>query len=206
MDFILKKYNNIFLALFCIVLLFFIFKWIGFLSINKYIVECFTPGSVSEDINGSTSNSVDLPLTTKYSCNNFCGPTARCSITGQQCSADIDCPGCQPYVPPLPKSNQCVPGNDDAGKLTGGVTPQYSPLTSGYGTRERVVTNNVYSKPAQPSFGVNTWFPQFKQENELFDKRYKPHQLENMPNYEGRYSLTGQFIEDGPFASNSELY
>lgn len=206
MGFILKKYNNIFLALFCIVLLFFIFKWIGFLSINKYIVECFTPGPVAEDINGSSSHSVDLPLTTKYSCKNFCGPTARCSITGQQCTADIDCPGCQPYVPPLPKSNQCVPGNDDAGKLTAGVTPQYSPLTSGYGTRERVVTNNVYSKPVQPSFGVNTWFPQFKQENELFDKRYKPNQLENMPNYEGRYSLTGQFIEDGPFASNSELY
>jgi hypothetical protein len=40
---------------------------------------------------------VNLPLTDTYSCQNFCGPTARCSVTGQQCSADIDCPGCNPY-------------------------------------------------------------------------------------------------------------
>jgi hypothetical protein len=206
MNFISKKYNNIFLAFFCIVLLFFIFQWIGFLSINKYIVECFKPGPIAEDINGSTSHSVDLPLTTKYSCKNFCGPTSRCSITGQQCTADIDCPGCQPYVPPLPASIENVPGNDDAGKLTPGMTPQYSPLTTGYGTREKVITNNLYSKPAEPNFGVNTWFPQFQQEEKLFDERYKPPQTSNMPNYEKRYSLTGQFIDDGPFAANSELY
>jgi len=205
MVFIQKKNNNIFLALFCVVLFFFIFQWIGFLFINKYIVECFTPEPIAQDINGSTSYSVDLPLTTKYSCNNFCGPTSRCSITGQQCTADIDCPGCQPYVPALPKSNE-VPGNNDAGKLTPGIALQYSPLTTGYGTREKVVTNNLYSKPVEPNFGVNTWFPQFKQENGIFDKRYKPSQQQYMPDYAKRYSLTGQFIDDGPFASNSELY
>jgi hypothetical protein len=206
MNFISKNYYNIFLAFFCIVLLFFVFQWIQFLSINKYIVECFTPGPIAEDINGSTSHSVDLPLTTKYSCKNFCGPTSRCSITGQQCTADIDCPGCQPYVPPLPKANENVPGNDDAGKLTAGMTPQYSPLTTGYGTREKVITNNLYSRPVQPNFGVNTWFPQFQESKQLFDERYKPPQKFPMPNYEKRYTLTGQFIDDGPFASNSELY
>lgn len=206
MNFISKKYNNIFLAFFCIVLLFFVFQWIDFLSINNYIIECFTAGPIAEDINGSTSHSVDLPLTTKYSCKNFCGPTSRCSITGQQCTADIDCPGCQPYVPPLPKANENVPGNDDAGKLTAGMTPQYSPLTTGFGTREKVITNNLYSRPLQPSFGVNTWFPQFQESKKLFDERYKPPQKFPMPNYEKRYSLTGQFIDDGPFASNSELY
>jgi len=195
-----------FLALFCVVLFFLIFKWIDLLSINKYIVECFTSAPFAQDTSASNSYSVDLPLTTKYSCQNFCSPSSRCSVTGQQCTADIDCPGCQPYVPPLPKSNENIPGNNDAGKLTGGVTPQYSSLTNGYGTKERVVTNNLYSKPAMPSFGVNEWYPQFKEENELFDKRYKPPQLENMPNYAGRYSLTGQFVEDGPFPSNAELY
>ena len=205
MGFIQKKYNNIFLALFCIVLIFFIFQWIGFLSLNKYIVECFT-SNVPEDMNGSTSHSVDLPLTTKYSCKNFCGPAARCSITGQQCTADIDCPGCQPYSPPLPKSSDSIPGNNDAGKLTYNMTPQYSPLTSGYGTREKIVTNNMYSKPAMPDFGVNTWFSAFEEEKDLFDKRYKPPELPNMPKYEKRYTLSGQFIDDGPFPSNSELY
>ena len=205
MGFIQKKYNNIFLALFCIVLIFFIFQWIGFLSLNKYIVECFT-SNVPEDMNGSTSHSVDLPLTTKYSCKNFCGPAARCSITGQQCTADIDCPGCQPYSPPLPKSSDSIPGNNDAGKLTYNMTPQYSPLTSGYGTREKIITNNMYSKPAMPDFGVNTWFSAFEEEKDLFDKRYKPPELPNMPKYEKRYTLSGQFIDDGPFPSNSELY
>jgi len=205
MGFIQKKYNNIFLALFCIVLIFFIFQWIGFLSLNKYIVECFT-SNVPEDMNGSTSHSVDLPLTTKYSCKNFCGPAARCSITGQQCTADIDCPGCQPYSPPLPKSSDSIPGNNDAGKLTYNMTPQYSPLTTGYGTREKIITNNMYSKPAMPDFGVNTWFLAFEEEKDLFDKRYKPPELPNMPKYEKRYTLSGQFIDDGPFPANSELY
>jgi hypothetical protein len=205
MVFIQKKYNNIFLALFCVVLIFLIFQWIGFLSLNKYIVECFT-SNVPEDMNGSTSHSVDLPLTTKYSCKNFCGPAARCSITGQQCTADIDCPGCQPYSPPLPKSSDSIPGNNDAGKLTYNMTPQYSPLTTGYGTREKIITNNMYSKPAIPDFGVNTWFLAFEEEKDLFDKRYKPPELPNMPKYEKRYTLSGQFIDDGPFPANSELY
>jgi hypothetical protein len=201
MAFIQKKYNTIFLAVICIVLLISIFYWIHFLTINQYIVECFTPGPIQEDIN--TSHSVDLPLTTKYSCQNFCGPNARCSITGQQCMADIDCPGCQPYSPPLSKSDKPIPGDNAAGKLTFGQTPQYSPLTSGYGTHERVITNNMFSKPKMANFGGNMWYSQFESDQALFDKRYKPDQLKNMPNYLKRYSLTGQFIEDGPFASNS---
>ena len=196
-----NKYYTLLLALFCIGLLFYIFQWVNFLSVNKYIIECFESGPSSE----ATSHSVDLPLTTQYSCKNFCGPIARCSITGQQCTADIDCPGCQPYSPPLPKTAN-IPGDNDAGKLTIGMTPQYSPLTSGYGTRERIVTNNLYAKPAEADFGVNTWVDQYEQEKGLFDKRYKPNQLPYMPDYPKRYSLTGQFIEDGPFASNAEIY
>ena len=195
MVFIQKKYNTIFLAVLCVVLFISIFYWIHFLTIHQYIVECFT---------SSTSDSVDLPLTTKYSCQNFCGPNSRCSITGQQCSADIDCPGCQPYSPRLPSSSgQPIPGDNDAGKLTFGQTPQYSSLTSGYGTQERVITNNMFSKPSMPNFGGNMWFSQFESDKNLFDKRYKPDQLKNMPNYPERYSLTGQFIEDGPFPANS---
>ena len=196
-----NKYYTLLLALFCIGLLFYIFQWVNFLSVNKYIIECFESGPSSE----ATSHSVDLPLTTQYSCKNFCGPTARCSITGQQCTADIDCPGCQPYSPPLPKTAN-IPGDNDAGKLTIGMTPQYSSLTSGYGTRERIVTNNLYAKPAEADFGVNTWVDQYEQEKGLFDTRYKPNQLPYMPDYPKRYSLTGQFIEDGPFASNAEIY
>jgi len=192
-----NQYNIIFLAMTSFILLISIFKWIDYLSDNNYIVECFTSGS---------SHTVDLPLTTTYSCQNFCGPTARCSITGQQCFTDIDCPGCQPYSPPLSETkDKPIPGDNDAGKLTVGVTPTYSSLTSGYGTKQYMVSSNFYSKPPQPNYGVNYWINDYNEQKKMFDKRYKPDNLEYMPNYEKRYSLTGDLIEDGPYASNSIL-
>jgi len=200
-----KQYNIIFFMIISFILIVAIFNWIDFLTNNKYIVECFTSGPVSEVSGGATSHTVDLPLTTTYSCKNFCGPNARCAITGQQCSADIDCPGCQPYSPPLKGFSGCVPGDNDAGKLTWGVTPQYSPLTSGYGTHEAVITSDMNSKPSMANFGVDTWSSEFNQDYSLFNKRYRPSGLKNMPNYSERYSLTGQFIEDGPYASNAPL-
>ena len=204
MGFLKNNYKNLIIALFCFILLIAIFNWIHFLAINKYIVECFTS---FQNESSKTSHTVDLPLTTTYSCQNFCGPTARCSITGQQCFTDIDCPGCQPYSPPLPKSSlsDSVPGNDGAGKLTWNMTPQYSPLTTGYGTHEKIITNNMNSKAPSANFGVDIWLPEFKEEQKIFNKRYQPTGLKYMPNYPERYSLTGEFIEDGPLASNAVL-
>lgn len=200
-----KHYSTLFLIIASFILIVVIFKWIDYLTSNNFIMECFTPGPVQEESGGATSHTVNLPLTTTYSCNNFCGPLARCSITGQQCSADIDCPGCQPYSPPLEKVSDCIPGDNDAGKLTAGVTPRYSPLTSGYGTQEKVITSNMFAKPAEPNFGVNTWMGEFNEDQSLFDKRYKPSGLSYMPDYPERYSLTGEFIEDGPFAANAPI-
>ena len=194
-----NNYVILFMALFTFILLLIIFNWIHFLSIHKYVVECFT---------NNTSHTVNLPLTTTYSCKNFCGPTSRCAITGQQCFTDIDCPGCQPYSPPLSSSSLTkeVPGNNSAGKLTWGMTPQYSPLTSGFGTHEKIITKNMFSKPDMANFGIDIWTNSFNKERKLFDERYKPPQLKYMPNYPKRYSFTGTFIEDGPLASNAVLH
>jgi hypothetical protein len=172
---------------------------IDYLAAEKYIVECFT---TSQNISNKTTHTVDLPLTTRYSCKNFCGPNSRCSITGQQCFTDIDCNGCQPYSPPLPKTKECIPGNNDAGKLTVGVTPTYSTLTTGYGTREKIITDDMYAQPPQPNFGVDTWGKSFDETQVLFNRRYKPDQLQFMPNYNPMYTLTGEFISDGPLPSN----
>jgi len=204
MDFIQKKYPHLVVGVACLILFIILFKWIDFLAINNYIVECFTS---FQNESSKTSHTVNLPLTTTYSCKNFCGPTARCAITGQQCFTDIDCPGCQPYSPPLPKSSSSdsVPGNDGAGKLTWNMTPQYSPLTSGYGTHEKIITKDMNSKPPSANFGVDIWLPEFKEEQKLFNKRYQPSGLKYMPDYPERYSLTGEFIEDGPLASNAVL-
>jgi hypothetical protein len=209
-----NKYNNILFALICFLFLLGIFKWINYLVINNYVklnkhsIEGFDTNTQVIRDTGSpdTTHSVDLPLTTTTSCKNMCGPPNRCSITGQQCMSDIDCPGCQPLVPPLPpNTGENIVGDDDAGKLTAGVTPNYSPLTTGFGTQSRIYTKNKFEKPAMPDFGKNTWSDKFIKGRKLFDDRYKPSGLKNMPTYSDRYSVTGEFVDEGPLAANAYL-
>ena len=201
-----EKYYILFLAVTSFLLVILIFYWIDYLSINKYIIESFQQSNNSS-LNNSTSHTVDLPLTTTYSCKNMCGPQARCSITGQQCTADIDCPGCQPKIKGIKnQGNRNVPGDDDAGNLTVGVTPQYSQLTTDMGTKALTILGKEFSKTPSPTFGINTWRDDFDAEQKLFDKRYKPpNDIEFMPSYPPRYSVTGDFLENGPLASNATL-
>ena len=198
----------LFLAVISLILLVFIFKWGGYLINNNYISESFqqmyNPNTTSE----KTSHTVDLPLNTTYSCQNFCGPTSRCSITGQQCFTDIDGTGCQPYTPPLTNTEKKmdeIKGNDDAGKLTVGTTPTYSILTTDMGTRSKTFSAKKFAKAPSAEYGINVWRNDFNEDKKLFDKRYKPGQLEYMPNYPKRYSLTGEFMEEGPLPSNAAL-
>ena len=187
------------LSIFLIII---IYVWIHYLVQNNYIVECFENIESSE-----TSHTVNLPLTTTYSCTNFCGPQSRCAITGHQCTADIDCPGCQPYVPPLTNSETTiVPGDNDAGKLTVGATPRYSTLTTDIGTQAALVVSPVPdNKPPMPNFGENTWSKSFEQDQQMFDNNYKPPTLTNMPVYQEQYSMTGIYKNDNPYASNATL-
>lgn len=211
MKLIKKQYTVIILALISVVLLFGIFNYINYLSKNGYYTECFDSNiGLYEDVGSPTTNhTVDLPLTTTYSCKNFCAPaTARCAITGEQCTADIDCRGCNPYGPGFKQSTANVPGQNDAGKLTWGVTPRYSTLTTDIGTQAKLFTSNKkkLDKPPQAAFGVNTWISAFNGGQKLFDERYKPAGLKFMPNYGERYTTTGQFLVDGPLASNAYLH
>jgi hypothetical protein len=208
----MKKNQKIikFLAITSFILLILIFYWINYLTTNDYVEgsfgkEHFTNFDNDASFNSGTNHTVDLPLTTTYSCKNFCSPTARCAITGQQCMADIDCPGCQPNTPPSQRLTKSVPGDNDAGKLTWGVTPQYSTLTTDIGTQAKIITDNKFSKPAQANFGVDTWSSSFVESEKLFNARYKPPQLLNMPNYPKRFSLLGSFYDDGPLPSNAYL-
>ena len=54
-------------------------------------------------------------------------------------------------------------------------------------------------------FLVFTGGQRFNEDNKIFDQRYKPSGLQYMPDYPKRYTLTGNFIEDGPFASNAPI-
>jgi len=198
---IFKKPNHLIIAFVCIILIFALFKWIDFLVQQNYIVECFQQSN--QPVN---TNDVNIPLTTSYSCKNFCGPTARCSITGQQCIADIDCPGCQPYQPPLKKVKGNTPGDNDAGKLTLGVTPQYSTLTTDIGTQAAFYDKNPLHSPPQANFGINTWRSASDKAAQLFNRRYKPpNNLQFEPNYPARYSTTGMFLSSEPLASNAYI-
>lgn len=200
----MKVSKNVFLFIIVLILLFLIFSQINYLTLNNYIIECFT--NIMEE-SDKTSHTVNLPLTSTTSCQNFCGPTARCAKTGQQCSADIDCPGCQPYSPELkPTDPDSIVGDDAAGKLTWGMTPQYSSLTSGYGTKSALYVNDKFGKAPQPNWMENTWIKQFNEERKMFNAKFKPPaNYSNLPKYPKRFSPTGEFIEDGPLASNSYL-
>lgn len=222
-----RQINILFLLIISFILAIFVFNSIEFLVKNKYIVECFqqmneennnTSTSCTKcfqkiknqinQINGknnNTSKNVNLPLNTTTSCKNFCSPTGRCAITGEQCLADIDCFGCQPKTASSSKTSDSVPGDDDAGKLTVGTTPNYSTLTNDIGTRATTFTRKKNSKPISPDFGVNTWINKFNEEDKMFEKRYTPTDLQYMMSYPDRYSLTGDFVEDGPLASNANL-
>lgn len=198
-----KQYFIIFLVFVSIFLLYYIFILINHLYNEKYITECFTQNLIREKNNNNLTHTVDIPLTNIYSCNNFCGPTSKCAITGEQCFSDIDCSGCRPpYLNNSKKPKECINGNDDSGKLTVGVTPTYSALTSGFGTKERVITKDLYSRVPQANFGFNIWIDKFNEEETLFNKRYKPKNLKYMPNYKKTPTLSGLFVTDGPLPSN----
>jgi hypothetical protein len=151
------------------------------------------------------SHTVDLPLTTTTSCQNFCAPsTARCSISGTQCFSDIDCDGCQPQDPSLLRTYKEIPGNNDAGKLSFSQTPQYSYLTTNPLVRNSTEIKKWDEPPPYPEWGDIGYQPNMREAQKLFENRYKPtpDSLINLPEYETRRTLTGEFITDGPLPSN----
>ncbi|MCX8482828.1 MAG: hypothetical protein ORN50_04555 [Crocinitomicaceae bacterium] len=97
-----------------------------------------------------------------------------------------------------------VRGQNDAGKETTEVTPTYSTLTTDIGTRAKLY-NKLLIDPPKYDIGVNTWTTKFDQGQAFYDKRYFPGRQEYMPNYPKRKTLSGEFVDDGPLASNAYL-
>jgi len=165
-----------------------------------------------------TSHTVNLPLTTTTSCSNFCGPQSQCAKTRDQCTSDVDCPGCQPVLPPENKElGPDVPGQNDAGKASFSA-PQYSTLTTDMGTQAAFYYPagplESGSKTAQVAVAQLGSGPTNagKEGQRLFNKKnaYLRHDGESRwtfePKYPDRESATGMFLdEDGPLAANSYL-
>jgi hypothetical protein len=202
-----NKINIFILAFTTFIFICIIFYWGDYLIKNDYIRrekrEGFTTVPSMNPESADTTTTVRLPINTTTSCKNMCGPPGRCSITGEQCVADIDCYGCTP--PPNKKIEESlkqeVPGYNDSGKLTQGVTPTFSVLTTDIGTRAAVINPNA----AVPQYflGVDQWKNKFELGENEFNKKYYPTQeLGNMLNYPVRPTLSGEFKEVGPLASN----
>jgi hypothetical protein len=156
------------------------------------------------------SHTVNLPINTKYSCKNMCGPQATCSITGEQCTSDIDCYGCRPTKKKrknnLNKKNNNVIPFDDNGKLTD-MTPSESVLTSDIGTNAYYFENKINSPALNYNKGINTWRETYNQEKLLYDKRYNPsiYFTQFIPDYTATPTLSGEFMIVGPYASNATI-
>jgi len=218
MKLLFKNYFEIILFVISLLMFIGIIKW------GNYLIKTRKCGFKNEDkatIGGNqgfqnfsidmgtpeTNHNVNLPINTTYSCENICGPLARCSKTGEQCTSDVDCYGCQAKIFVPIYTTEEIGGQNDAGKLTGGITPQYSTLTTDIGTQAKFYGKGENLNPPSYFKGVNQWKKAFNTGMELFDKRYNPNinTLPYLPKYPKRKTLSGEFIDDGPLASNAYL-
>jgi hypothetical protein len=205
----MNKKNLIFWSFVVLLLFIGIFQWGSYLINGGYIIEHFSNNLDIDTGSPSTNHTVNLPLTDKLDCQNMCGPNNRCSLTGEQCSADVDCFGCNPETKRFVHKERTldeldIRGQNDAGKLTTGETPTYSTLTTDIGTNARLINKTDADSP-QYFQGVNTWRDTFDEQMELYDKRYTPTASYFTPNYPSRKTLSGEFTDNGPLASNAFL-
>lgn len=177
---------------------------LGLITLFYCITNDTYESFITNDKNGPNySHTVNQPINTTISCTNVCGPLSRCSLTGEQCTSDIDCYGCQKNSQ---KSRMFsgMRGQNDAGKETTGVTPTYSTLTTDIGTQAKLY-NKLLIDPPQYDQGVNVWKKKFTDGDTFYNKRYYPGTQQFMPNYPKRKTLSGEFEDDGPLAANAYL-
>lgn len=97
-----------------------------------------------------------------------------------------------------------TPAYDGAGKLTMGVTPTYSILTTDMSNQANYIDKNAQTP--QYNTGYDTWSYDFNLGQSLHMQKYYPSgNLVNMPKYPERPTLTGMFLDNGPYGSNAEI-
>jgi hypothetical protein len=162
-----------------------------------------------------TNHNVDIPLNTYYSCKNICGPLSTCSKTGEQCTSDIDCFGCKPsknYIKPIPTILEgFVKGQNAAGKLTSGVVPAYSVLTTDIGTHAKLYNDGqLYPAVPKAQYGVNTWLKSFEAGLEIYKKKQQwqlsPENTNYIPKYLLRDTATGLYKTDDVLEANAYFH
>jgi len=215
----MKKYNNNNIILFFLFFSFMIFLFytvvLNFMNIYMKKKEEFSSSS-SDYIDyynkiyndPKYSHTVDLPLTTIYSCNNKCGSQSKCYITGEQCTSDVDCQGCMLPIPKYKKyNNKNVIGLNQSGKY-GFIAPEFSTLTNDIGTKAKIYSKKNLNKPSPESSTPFLFQKEINLGTEINKKNssyiWNPKQNDKYTlNYPRRFTTTGLFLDDGPLASNS---
>ena len=168
------------------------------------------------------SHTVNLPINDPYSCSNFCGPQAQCAITREQCTADIDCHGCQPPKKPI---SACKTANikpyEDSGKLGPNLT--YTNLTSGYNNNgmdfAEIYPGSKEAEIKMPYQGLDIWTDSFNAGINMYNKnretntkykkllldKFSEHAENVTPKYPTTITATGQFYSTIAPASNAYL-
>lgn len=171
------------------------------------------------------SHTVNLPINDPVSCKNFCGPTSKCLLTGEQCTSDVDCSGCNPGPKPV---SSCITKEvdpyDATGKLGQNQGLQYSSLTTGYNNHNadfaQIYDGSKDNQIKRSYEGVDLWEKSFNKGMELYNKKtsfadsesdtglffgFESKKQYYEPKYPMTVSATGLFYETTPPASNQSL-
>lgn len=171
-----------YILFFCLLIGFFIY----FLLVNYKILEGYESNmNDNSNENSDYSKTVDLPLTFPFSCKNFCGPGNTCAITGEQCSDDYDCQGCE-NVPKLKPPK---------------VDPYYKELSSDNEQMDYVYVGAKNNLTPLYYTGGNDWIKSFNEGIKLYNRRetynnpLDDFEKKIVSNYPMSVSATGQYYE-----------
>ena len=175
--------NNIYIYSASFIFFYFIFFACLYI-VNYSFIQTYANRDAYANI--ETEEPVDLPLTFPFSCKNFCGPNNKCAKTGEQCSNDYDCSGCE-------NMNKHKPPP---------IEPHYRELSKNVQFEQVSVgsINNIV-----PMHNIkDKWRKNFDDAMKIY---YKKMALDNvdskmMPDYPTRLSVTGQYQDTGAMPYN----
>lgn len=176
---------NIFLFLLGLIMIYCIFTHFMMTNIEGY------QSTYSDEY----SKTVDLPITFPFSCKNFCGPGNTCAITGEQCSNDYDCTGCEN----IPKNKSPK------------VEPYYKELSKNNEQMDYVYVGSKNNSAPLYYSGGNDWIKSFNKgielynRKELFNNPLDEFEKKIVPVYPTTTSATGQYYETTATAYNQNM-
>jgi len=151
------------------------------------------------------SHTVNLSINDPITCKNFCGPKSQCLLTRNQCTSDIDCPGCLPHSKKLPSQPRTkIDAYEASGKIgQQGLT--YSSYINGYNghhfDQEEAYPGSKNNKIIRAYQGVDTWTPTFNEGLKIYNKKMGSYL--GQPEYPMSETTTGLFYNTTAPASNS---